>query len=142
MASILLARLLLSIILSTVYFCNLSEADSHITEDDWETRRCANLNPYVDENTIILITERNSKWISNGDQFCHAFRKNMKVSGAYKMSVDFQLGGSVGDYPGLIFNKWDDCNYDWIYKQLSIIAIYIYYHPRTKIIQTSLLFKK
>ena len=117
MAGLLLARLLLSIVLTTVIFCNFGKADSHITDDDWETRRCANLNPYVDENTIILITERNSKW--NQDQFCHAFRKNMKVSGAYKMSVDFQLGGGIADYPGFIFNKWDDCNYDWIYKQLT-----------------------
>ena len=120
MASLLLARLLLLVLLPTVFLFNYVEADSHITDDYWETRRCANLNPYVDENTVILITELNSKW--NQDQFCHAFRKNMKVSGAYKMSVDFQLGGLNANYPGLIFNKWDDCNYDWIYKQLSIIV--------------------
>ena len=103
-------------------FCIQAEARSRITDDTWKTRRCANLNPYVDENTIILIAERNSKW--NTDQFCHAFRKNMKVSGSYKMSVDFQLGGPTSDYPGFIFNKWDDCNYDWLYKQLSISELY------------------
>ena len=107
------------LLLLAVNFCIHVEARSRITDDTWETRRCANLNPYVDENTIILITERNTIWST--DRFCHAFRKNMKVSGSYKMSVDFQLGGSVADYPALLFNKWDDCNYDWLYKQLSIL---------------------
>ena len=94
------------LLLLAVNLCIQVEARSRITDDTWETRRCANINPYVDENTIILITERNSfKWTTY--QFCHAFRKNVKVSGSYKMSVDFQLGGSVANYPALIFNKWD-----------------------------------
>ena len=107
------------LLLFAVSFCIQVEAQSRITDDTWETRRCANLNPYVDENTIILITERNSKWPT--DQFCHANRKNVKVSGSYKMSVDFQLGAGPSNYPTLIFNKWDDCNYDWLYKQLSVL---------------------
>ena len=117
------------LLLLAVNFCIQVDARSRITDDTWEARRCANINPYVDENTIILITEKNSKWTI--DQFCHAFRKNVKVSGSYKMSVDFQLGGSIANYPALIFNKWDDCNYDWLYKQLSILEKYFLIDQRS-----------
>ena len=103
-----------------IHLGNDVHARSMIAEDVWETKRCANMNPYVDEQTIILISERNSKW--NIDKFCYGIRKNLKVSGAYEMSVDFSLGFK-GNYPGLIFNMWDECNYDWIYKQLSIYIL-------------------
>ena len=103
-----------------IHLGNNAHARSMIAEDVWETKRCANLNPYVDEQTIILISERNSKW--NIDKFCYGIRKNLKVSGAYEMSVDFSLGFN-GNWPGLIFNMWDECNYDWIYKRLSICIL-------------------
>merc|ERR1712080_529622 len=112
----ILAKVILTFAALTPNFEEFVDGASRITDDKWETRRCANLNPYVDENTIILIAERNSQW--NKDKFCHAIRKNLKVSGQYEMSVDF-LWGSGGQYPGLIFNMWDKCNYDWIYKQMT-----------------------
>lgn len=121
----ILAKVILIFAAFTQNFDSFVDGASRITDDKWETRRCANLNPYVDENTIILIAERNSKWST--DQFCHALRKNLKVSGAYEMSVDFQWG-SGGQYPGLIFNMWDKCNYDWVYKQMT--AKYVFGHVK------------
>jgi len=120
-----LAKVILFFAAFTPNFEKFVDGASRITDDKWETRRCANLNPYVDGNTIILIAEQNSKW--NIDKFCHALRKNMKVSGEYEMSVDF-LWGSGGKYPGLIFNMWDKCNYDWIYKQMT--GKYVFGHVK------------
>ena len=52
-------------------------------ETNWNTIRCANQNPIVDEKTIIL-TATGLVWPR--DLFCLALRKNLKVSGEYEMS--------------------------------------------------------
>ena len=91
----------------------------------WDINRCSNINPIVDRKTIILAS--GGKW--DQDQFCHAIRRDLKVSDdtAYGMSTEFvnlsgvltSSGIPVG-HLGFAFNFWDDMNYDFVYKR--------YYH--------------
>lgn len=84
----------------------------------WDTYRCSNINPIVDSKTIILIG--GGRWPA--DQFCHAIRRDLKVSDdtAYTMTADFiSLSGNANlGHVGLTFNYWDDNNYDWVYKRV------------------------
>ena len=106
-----------------VSYINITQCNVCNVEKKWVTKRCANIDPEVDENTITLIGEENGRWPV--DKFCYAFRNNMKVSGPYEMSVDF-LGVAGTAFPTLIFNMWDECNYDHLHKELSFYLNVLY----------------
>jgi len=90
----------------------------------WDTYRCSNIDPIVDSKTIILV----AKGAFPVDQFCHAVRRDLKVSDdtAYTMSVDlFNVFGqflpnsrTMFGHIGFAFNYWDDQNYDVLYKSI------------------------
>ena len=81
----------------------------------WDVNRCSNINPIVDRKTIILIA--NGKWPE--DKFCHAIRRDLKVSDgtAYSMSTELIniSGRNNAGHLGFMFNVWDDYNYDFLY---------------------------
>ena len=80
-------------------------------ETNWNTIRCANQNPIVDEKTIILVA---TGLIWPLDLFCLALRKNLKMSGEYEMSS--QLVNVAGNQSiGFAFNAQDEDNYDFAY---------------------------
>lgn len=96
----------------------------------WDVRRCSNINPIADVGTIIL----NAKGRYPNDQMCHAIRRDMKVGDGrkYEMSVEFlNLASGTGrcrhwntggrnnqcGHIGLIFNYWDQDNYDFIMRR-------------------------
>jgi len=88
----------------------------------WDTYRCSNINPIVDSKTVILIAK--GTWPE--DQYCHTIRRDLKVSDntAYTMTVDFinisgGTNGNVG-HVGLVFNYWDDQNYDILFKRIHV----------------------
>lgn len=82
----------------------------------WDTYRCSNINPIVDSKTIILI----AKGAFPEDQYCHTIRRDLKVSDntAYSMTVDF-INISGEGHCGLVFNYWDDQNYDIVFKLIQ-----------------------
>ena len=82
-------------------------------DTNWDTYLCANENPIVDEKTIILT--------ATGLRFdnlpCVALRKNLKISGKYKMSSQLiNVGPPTGRRRfGLVFNAEDEKNFDFVY---------------------------
>lgn len=86
-------------------------------QSNWRIRRCSNINPTVDEKTIVLVAGGGSRWPT--DMFCHALRRNLEVSGDYAISTTLKneastKGPAFGNI-GFAFNVWDRSNYDFAY---------------------------
>ena len=82
-------------------------------ETNWDTYLCANENPIVDEKTIILT----ATGLRSDNRPCVALRKNLKISGKYKMTSQLiNVGPPTGRRRfGLVFNAEDEKNFDFAY---------------------------
>ena len=92
-------------------------------DDRWETFRCANINPFVDDKTVILTATGGLQWPD--DLFCLGIRNSLKVSGTYQMSTQLiTVAPRIGQRSiGLAFNAADDNNFDFILLRFKLIFI-------------------
>ena len=92
-------------------------------DNRWETFRCANINPFVDDKTVILTATGGLQWPD--DLFCIGIRNNLKVSGTYKMSTQMiTVAPRIGQRSiGLAFNAVDENNFDFILLRFKLVLI-------------------
>ena len=92
----------------------VADADSESNVDaKWDTYLCVDENRLVDEKTIIITANgQKSAYLP-----CLALRKNLKVSGEYRVSSQLINTGSPDGAQnfGLAFNAEDIKNYDFAY---------------------------
>ena len=114
------------LVIFVIFFCvtiYLKMADatglaSFDLDTNWNTIRCTNQNPIVDEKTIILVA---TGLIWPQDLFCLAMRKNLKMSGEYEMSSQLvNVAGNQKQSIGFAFNAMDENNYDFAYLRYII----------------------
>ena len=79
----------------------------------WNAFRCSNINPMMDEKTILLSSIGSVEWPE--DLFCLAVRRNLKVSGAYQITsqlLSIATNSGRGE-AGIAFNVKDQFNFDF-----------------------------
>ena len=91
-------------------------------DTNWDTYLCANVNPIVDEKSIILT----ATGLQSNNLPCVGLRKNLKISGEYEMSSQLiNVAPQIGERNfGLAFNVEDEKNYDFVYLRF-VISKYI-----------------
>ena len=47
------------------------------------------------------------------DRFCEAFKTDVLRIGEYTIDVEFWFESGIHDYVGIIFNYWDELNYEY-----------------------------
>ena len=87
-------------------------------DTNWDTYLCANVNPIVDEKSIILT----ATGLQSDNLPCVGLRKNLKISGEYQMSSQLiNVAPQIGERNfGLVFNAEDEKNYDFVYLRFVI----------------------
>ena len=88
-------------------------------DTNWDTYLCANVNPIVDEKSIILT----ATGLQSDNLPCVGLRKNLKISGEYQMSSQLiNVAPQIGERNfGLVFNAEDEKNYDFVYLRFVIL---------------------
>ena len=96
--------------------CELSQSNLPCScngDFQWNTFRCSNINPMMDEKTILLSSIGSVEWPE--DLFCLAIRRNLKVSGAYQITsqlLSIAPNSGRGE-AGIAFNVKDQFNFDF-----------------------------
>ena len=87
-------------------------------DTNWDTYLCANVNPIVDEKSVILT----ATGLQSNNLPCVGLRKNLKISGEYEMSSQLiNVSPQIGERNfGLAFNAEDEKNYDFVYLRFVI----------------------
>ena len=98
------------------YSCEISQSNSPCSCNEdlrWNTFRCSNINPIMDEKTIFLSAIGSVKWPE--DLFCLAIRRNLKVSGAYQITSVLSIVAPISGRgeAGIAFNVKDQFNFDF-----------------------------
>ena len=101
------------VLLFNLKLMNATAFSNFNLDTNWDTYLCANVNPIVDEKTIILT----ATGLQSNNLPCIGLRKNLKISGEYQMSSQLiNVGPLIGERNyGLVFNAEDEKNYDFVY---------------------------
>ena len=120
------ALLLFGVVVFQLKSINAVSFSNFNLDTEWNTYLCANENPIVDKETIIIT----ATGLKPTNLPCIALRKNLKISGKYQISSQLiNVGPPIGERNfGLIFNAEDEKNYDFVYLRLILWnrVIYIY----------------
>ena len=110
------ALLLFGVVVFQLKSINAVSFSNFNLDTEWNTYLCANENPIVDKETIIIT----ATGLKPTNLPCIALRKNLKISGKYQISSQLiNVGPPTGDRNfGLVFNAEDEKNYDFVYLRL------------------------
>ena len=110
------ALLLFGVVVFQVENINAVSFSNFNLDTEWNTYLCANENPIVDKETIIIT----ATGLKPTNLPCIALRKNLKISGKYQISSQLiNVGPPIGERNfGLIFNAEDEKNYDFVSRRL------------------------